>query len=393
MGDIDLATGVARFGAALRAAGLPVGPDRSARFARAIAVARPRTTTALHQCGLATLVSDPDHIATFDAVFAAVFGGATDPAEHRGDPTAPRPTSAPSAATQPAPAPGGSAEIRSASTGDDGTTRPVPLRAYASGDERLSGRDFADLSPDELAVLARLMRDLKLATPPRQSARYRRTARGHRIDLRTTLRQARRTGGDPLRISRRTHRQRPRRMVVLCDISASMEAYSRAMLQLLYCAAGGAHAEVFTFATRLTRLTRELHSGRPGTALERAGRAAPDWSGGTRIGAALADFNDRYGCRGMARGAVVLIVSDGWETGDPAQLGREMARLSRVAYRIVWANPRTQSPRYRPLVGGMAAAWPYCDAVVSAHSLSALTDLIEALADPVHSRRGTPPCS
>jgi len=113
--------------------------------------------------------------------------------------------------------------------------------------------------------------------------------------------------------------------------------------------------------------------------LAKAGEAAPDWSGGTRIGAALKEFNDRYGCRGMARGAVVLIISDGWETGEPALLGEQMARLSRVAHRIVWANPRTQSPRYSPEVGGMAAAWPYCDAVVSAHNIDALDELLDAL--------------
>jgi uncharacterized protein with von Willebrand factor type A (vWA) domain len=137
---------------------------------------------------------------------------------------------------------------------------------------------------------------------------------------------------------------------------------------------------VFTFATRLTRVTPELEAADFAAVLDRAGKAAPDWSGGTRIGSALKEFNDSYGRRGMARGAVVLIISDGWETGDAARLGDQMARLSRVAHRIVWANPRTKSPRYRPEVSGMAAAWPYCDAVVSAHSLDALDDLLAALA-------------
>jgi uncharacterized protein len=167
---------------------------------------------------------------------------------------------------------------------------------------------------------------------------------------------------------------------VLCDISGSMEPYARAMIQLVYCAAGTVDAEVFTFATRLTRITRALRHARAAEVMARAGRAAPDWSGGTRIARALRDFTDRYGRHGMARGAVVLIVSDGWETGDPAEVGRQLARLSRLAYRIVWANPRTQSARYQPLVGGMAAAWPYCDAVVSAHNLTALDDLAAALA-------------
>jgi uncharacterized protein with von Willebrand factor type A (vWA) domain len=199
------------------------------------------------------------------------------------------------------------------------------------------------------------------------------------------MRQARRSGGEVIRLSHRARVVRPRRLVVLCDISGSMEPYARALLLLLYALNGGKarggqnRPEVFSFATRLTRLTPALAAATPDTMLAKASEAAPDWSGGTRIGAALKEFNDRYGTRGMARGAVVLIISDGWETGDPELLGRQMARLARVAYRIVWANPRTQSPRYRPEVGGMAAAWPYCDAVVSAHNLDTLDDLLAAL--------------
>jgi hypothetical protein len=265
----------------------------------------------------------------------------------------------------------------------------IDVPSAASAGERLGGRDFAELSVAELALLADLMSRLRLATPPRRSRRLRPVPHGERIDLRATLRMGRRTGGDPVRIVRHRPRDRPRRLVALCDISRSMEPYARAMLQLLYCAAGGTRAEVFTFATRLTRLTPVLARSAPAIALRRAGEAAPDWSGGTRIGAALKEFTDRYGRRGLARGAVILIISDGWETGDPAPLGRQMARLSRLAYRIVWVNPRTASPRYRPLVGGMAAAWPHCDAVVSAHRLTALSDLIDALADP--RRRRTNP--
>jgi uncharacterized protein with von Willebrand factor type A (vWA) domain len=196
------------------------------------------------------------------------------------------------------------------------------------------------------------------------------------------MRHALRSGGYPVRLARHEVRPRPRRLVVLVDISGSMEPYARALLQLVYCAASGARTEVFTFATRLTRLTRTLRRVRPEIALERAGRAAPDWSGGTRIGEALKHFNERYGARGLARGAVVLIISDGWDTGDPAVLERQMRRLSRLAYRIVWANPRTASPDYQPLVRGMAAAWPYCDTVVSAHSLAAVDELLTALAAP-----------
>ena len=268
--------------------------------------------------------------------------------------------------------------------------------------ERLRERDFAQLTPSELAQLATLMRELVIAVPPRRTRRYRPKKDGARLDMRRTMRQAIRTGGEPVRIARRAVRTRQRRLVVLCDISGAMEPYARAILQLMYVAARSAGAaggggsgfsgpsgdasrprtEVFTFATRLTRLTPLLAAASPETMLARAGEAAPDWAGGTRIGAALREFNDRYGVRGMARGAVILVISDGWETGDPVLLAAQMARLHRIAYRIVWANPRTQSERYRPEVGGMAAAWPYCDAVVSAHNFESLGELLEALRAP-----------
>jgi hypothetical protein len=368
----DLATLAARFGAALHAAGVPVGPERSERFARAVLVTRPATTRQLYWCALATLVADPADVPTLDRIFQATFGAGRQTSSLTGPPAGTAPGDRHRAggdAAQP--------ELAAAGRGD---RRESSYPALAAAAERLAHRDFAELSPAELAELVAVMRRLRLAPPPRRSRRTRVGTRGSGVDLRATLRQAGRGAGQPLRLSRRRPRTRPRRLVVLCDISGSMAPYARAMLQLLYCATGGAGSEVFTFATRLTRLTRTLRRVTPRQALERAGQAAPDWSSGTRIGAALKEFNDRYGARGTARGAVVLIVSDGWDTGDPAQLGQQMARLSRLAYRIVWANPRTASPRYRPLAGGMAAAWPYCDAVVSAHRLAAVDDLLAAIA-------------
>jgi uncharacterized protein len=170
-------------------------------------------------------------------------------------------------------------------------------------------------------------------------------------------------------------------MVMLCDISGSMEPYARAYLQFLTSAAGsGPNAEAFAFATRLTRLTRALRSRSPERAIQRAAAAAPDRSSGTRIGDALKAFNDRHGRRGMARGAVVVILSDGWERGEPALVAREMARLSRLAHRIVWVNPRVSASGFSPQAGGMAAALPHCDALVSGHSLEALGEVAEAIA-------------
>jgi hypothetical protein len=182
-------------------------------------------------------------------------------------------------------------------------------------------------------------------------------------------------------LASRTRRTRPRRLVLLCDISGSMEPYARAYLHLLTSAvASGAPAEAFVFATRLTRLTRALGGRNPEAAIQRAVAAAPDWSSGTRIGEALRTFNDRYGRRGTARGAVVVILSDGWERADPALVGREMERLARLAHRIVWVNPRGSAPGFSPGVGGMAAALPHCDALVSGHSLEALDEVAEAIA-------------
>ncbi len=422
----DLALVAARFGVALRAAGVPADPGRCERFARAVTVARPATLRGLYLCALATLASSQDHIDALRRVFLEVFGGPAELAADGGEPrSAGLPTGHPRTAHVPdllrdaaqaarthaaqagqpdpdrpgpgrldpeqptgdepgqPPSPGGAGHLvpldEAAAEGED----PQAARhTLASAVERLASTDFAELTPAELLLLSGLMRKLTLAVPLRRSRRPRRTPHGRQPDLRATLRQARRTGGHPLRLARRAPLLEPRRLVVLCDISGSMEPYARAMLQLLYCAAGGAQAEVFTFATRLTRLTGTLAHTRPGVALQQAGQTAPDWLGGTRIGESLAEFNDNYGRRGMARGAVVVIISDGWDTGDPAILSREMERLSRVAHRVVWVNPRTQSPEYEPLAGGMAAAWPYCDAVVSAHSLHALDDLTAALAYP-----------
>jgi uncharacterized protein with von Willebrand factor type A (vWA) domain len=376
----DLPELAASFTAALHDAGIAVGPDRTRSFARALTLLAPSTTRELRHCALATLVSDPEQIEPFDAVFREVFGGPADRGAPRGQPGDPPRTLPNTVAGR---VPGTRKDTVDGRDRDaDAQPQKAPVPFAASPLDRLAGRDFADLSAEELARLSEVMRTLVLRTPTRPSRRRRTAHHGARIDVRRTLSVSRRTGGYPLRLRRFAPRARPRDLIVLCDISGSMEPYARAMLQLLYCAARAAHAEVFTFATRLTRLTPVLRRAGPDDALARAGRVAPDWSGGTRIADCLAEFNERFGRRGMAHGAVVAIISDGWDTGAPADLATHMARLSRVAYRVVWVNPRTASPRYRPLVGGMAAALPYCDAVVSAHNLAALDDFTAVLSAP-----------
>jgi hypothetical protein len=182
--------------------------------------------------------------------------------------------------------------------------------------------------------------------------------------------------------------------VLLCDISGSMEPYARAYLQFLTCAAGaGPNAEAFVFATRLTRVTRALASRNPERAIQRAAATAPDWSSGTRIGDALKAFNDRHGRRGMARGAVIVILSDGWERGDPALVGREMERLRRLAYRVVWVNPRVSARDFEARAGGLVAALPFCDALVSGHSLEALDEVADAIGARRTDELGAPPSS
>jgi uncharacterized protein len=392
----DLAAVAAGFGAALRRAGLPVGMGRSERFAAAVTLVRPTTHPELLDCALATLVSSKDQAELLRSVFEEVFGQMAE-AALAGLPGA---AGAEAAGQDKRPeSPAGAADVARAhavavqsvraqdgSDAEPDTEQEISRPYLGSPAERLAGTDFAELSESELAELAALMRQITLAVPARRSRRHRPGSGGRSIDMRASLRRARRTGGAAFRLIGRVPVTRPRRLVVLCDISGSMEPYARAMIQLLYCAAGGAHAEVFSFATRLTRLTPALAKSSPAEALRQAGQAAPDWLGGTRLGAALKDFNDSYGRRGLARGAVVLIISDGWDTGDPAIVRREMERLSLVAFRIVWVNPRTKSAAYEPLAGGMAAAWPYCDAVVSGHTLQALQDLTAALADPVRRR-------
>jgi uncharacterized protein len=385
----DLAEVVGRFGFLLHAAGVPVTPTASARFAEAVVLARPERTTELYWLARVTLVPGQAHLDAFERVFDQVFRGLLDAVNANRNPHGQVGSTRPSEGTPPKPRnersdnpPGGEARPgmpgSGSSNGEDGEEDGV--LAAASADERLTKKAFGICTPSELQQLYRLMGAFKLDPPRRRSRRTRINPSGRDLDLRATLRVAQRTGGDPVRQIRRRRRERPRRVVLIADVSGSMESYGRAYLYLLHSAVRSIGAEAFVFATRLHRLTRPLALQHPANALARAMAAAPDWSGGTRIGEALKAFNDQHARRGVGRGAIVVIVSDGWEGADVALLGREMERLSRLAHRIVWVNPRKQHAGYRPLVGGMAAALPWVDEFVSGHSLEALEDVVQAVA-------------
>jgi uncharacterized protein with von Willebrand factor type A (vWA) domain len=387
--EADLADVVARFGQLLHRAGVPVTPERAARLASAMTLSFPTGTSELYWMARVTLLGDHSQIGIFDRIFASVFGGLVDPAAFRGQSSG---TPAASGRATPLPPDPAAAVRRSERPGPSvladedgrevdasGTAPPHSLAATFSPDERLRQKDFAAMTPDELALVRDLAGRFAFATPPRSSRRRQRSPKGPDLDVRAVLRHARRSAGEPVTSVRRRRRQRPRRLVLICDISGSMEPYTRAYLELLMSGVAGASAEAFVFATRLTRLTRALRGVTPSVALDRAARAAPDWAGGTRIGEALKTFNDEHGQRGVARGAVVVVLSDGWDCGDAQVLGREMARLARLASRIVWVNPRKAAPAFQPLAGGMAAALPHTDAFVSGHSLAALDEVLAAI--------------
>jgi uncharacterized protein with von Willebrand factor type A (vWA) domain len=370
---LDLPPLAVAFGRRLQEAGMPMTPEREADFARALTLVRPVSRRRLYWTARAVLVTDTAQLAAFDRVFFAVFGARSD--EEPCEPDETRDARAPRDRV-----PGRDPRASDGSDdSDDGTSVDVPL-AMASAAERLANKSFDALEPHELAQLYRLMARLHVGTPIRRTRRYEKGRHGQHIDMRRTLRTSRRTGGDPIHLARRHRREVRRRLVMLCDISGSMEPYARAYLQFLASAcASGPNAEAFVFATRLTRVTRALASRSPERAIQRAAAAAPDWSSGTRIGDALKAFNDRHGRRGMARGAVIVILSDGWERGDPQLVGREMARLARLAHRIVWVNPRVSASAFSIRAGGMVAARPYCDALVSGHSFRALGEVAEAI--------------
>ena len=349
-----------RFGRALRSEGVTVGTGQIAAFCEAASLL---AGDDLYWAGRATLASSRGDVDLYDRVFRAFFGGERVPPG-----PAPRRPAAPTGE--------GRASRLDPRPGAD---EHAPELALASGVERLNHKPFSRCSEEELERLAAAMAEIRLAVPLRRSRRLDSARRGT-PDLRRTLRHSFRTAGEPVERAWRAPRRRRRRLVLVVDVSGSMAPYSRALVMFAHAALrADARWEAFCFGTRLTRVTRALAATDVETALGRAAAEVVDWDGGTRIGESLKRFLDEFGHRGLTRGAVVAICSDGLDVGDPELLRAQMARLSRLAHRVVWLNPLKEDPRYEPLARGMRAALPHVDAFASAHDLASLEELARLL--------------
>jgi uncharacterized protein len=359
----DVVGTVLGFARTLRHAGVAASPDRVEAMLAAVGHLDVLDPTAVYWAGRLTLCGGPDDLDRYDAAFAAYFAGEVPRPTHTAGPPKER-------LSQMAPLEAGSGDAE-----DDDGDGP-DLAARASADEVLRHRDVAELTADEREHLRRLFALLVPAAPLR-SARRRRPSPSGSVHPARTVRRALRDGGEVTRLMHRRPTPRPRRVVLLVDVSGSMSPYADALLRFAHAAvrARPASTEVFTIGTRLTRVTREMRLRDPDRALAASGTAIPDWSGGTRLGEVLKAFLDRWGQRGTARGAVVVVCSDGWERGGAELLGEQMARLRRLAHTVVWVNPHKGRTGYEPLTGGMVAALPSVDHFVSGHSMAAFEEL------------------
>jgi uncharacterized protein len=358
------------FARVLRGAGLRVPLGSVLTFVSALGRLQLGDRDQVYWAGRATLVRNPEDIPLYDRSFHVFWMAAT-----AGDlPEEEEPLHITLAVDD-------DGEEGDDSPGSSEASDDPQITLRFSAMEVLRNKDFANYTDAELRDAQELMTRLRFIGPPRRSFRQRRSKRGRRPDLQATLRSALRTGGEPITRHWRVSGERLRRLVLLVDVSGSMEPYARALLRFVHAAVSGRQkVEAFAIGTRLTRVTRELNSRDPDKALSQASIRVTDWSGGTRLGECLRMFNDQWGVRGMARGAIVVVLSDGWDRGDPAVLGAEMLRLQRVSYHMIWVNPLKVSPGYAPLARGMAAALPYVDHFVEGHSMAAMEELAQVIA-------------
>jgi len=366
--DDSFARRLVGFGRLLRDEGLDVGPDRIAGAMRGLDAVDLGRSDDVYWTLRQSFVSSASDFETFDRLFAAWFR------PHDEQPLLQVVQLEPLLTQD-----------------DDGATGSLePVETAASRDARLGGwspdellreKDFAELTGEELARVRTLIARIAADRPIRRTRRRRRDLRGTMLDMRGLVRASLATGGEPLERRFVSRTEQPRKLIALCDVSGSMEPYSRALLLFVHALVrSGRGVEAFAFGTRLTRLSDELSGRDPERALEQAAARVVDWSGGTKIGASLKAFNDAWGRRAVASGAIVIMVSDGWEREDTARVAREMARLARSAYAVIWVNPLKGHPDYQPLAGGMCAALPFVDRFLPGHNLASLESLAGALA-------------
>jgi uncharacterized protein len=365
------------FGRLLRRRGLPVGTGRILTFCRAVAALDRIDRTGIYWAGRVAMVARKEDLPAYDTAFAEWFPGRrardvmamiSGQDQRLGVPPELEvllDQGIPEDSWEPA-------------EGDeDGET---PVGVLASGAEVLRVKSFDDLTEDERIQADHVIRALAVHLPTRRSRRYRPSPYGRRFDQRRTLRASLRTQGEPFRRAWRDRRDRARPLVLILDVSGSMSAYSRALMQFGFAAMrAGRRVEVFCFGTRLTRVTRALARTEPDEALREVAASVVDWNGGTRIGASLKELLDRWSQHVAMRGAVVVLCSDGLERGEPALLAAQVARLSRLSHRLIWVNPLKGSPRYEPLARGMAAALPHVDVFLAGHNLQSLESLCGVL--------------
>jgi uncharacterized protein len=359
-----------KFAGELRAAGLAVGSGDVLLYCSALSRLDPTDLVDLYWAGRATLVNRHDDITVYDQVFRRFFLAVDDPAE---DPLMLMLRA--SAQAQ------GALAIPSTEPGESEREDDAVLGWMASDVEALKHKSFAACTPEELASLRRIMARIRLTPPRRRTRRTTAAQSGRRPDPRRTVRESMRMHGDPARLYWRRRKVRLRPLILILDISGSMADYSRSLLQFAHSAARSAgRVEVFCFGTRLTRVTGAMECRRPDEALERAARAAFDWDGGTRIGDSLDAFVRNWGRRGLCRGGIVVICSDGLDRGDPVVLAAALERLSRLSHRLVWLNPhKGDDPGFRPSTLGMMIAAPHIDLLLSGHDLVSLEKLATLL--------------
>jgi uncharacterized protein with von Willebrand factor type A (vWA) domain len=359
------------FGHELREAGIPVGSGDVMTFCTAMAALDPSELLDLYWAGRTTMVTRRDQLAVYDRVFRRFF---LDAGSRLPEPF--RATVRAMAWTE--------AELNVPATdprreGHD--EEEARLGLMASDVEVLRHKSFAACTPEELAALRRIMARIRLTPPRRRTRRTVRAPAGVRPDMRRTVRETMRTHGEPAELYWRRRRLRMRPLILILDVSGSMSDYSRSLLQFAHSTRrAAARVEVFCFGTRLTRITKELERRRADDALEQAARAVVDWEGGTRIGDSLDAFVRHWGRRGMCRGGIVVICSDGLDRGDPAVLAGAMERLARLSHRVVWMNPhKGHDPDFRPSTLGMMVAAPHVDLLLSGHDLRSLEEFATLL--------------